>query len=206
MKNTKERILSQGLTLLAQQGFDGVTLGVLADRTGMSKSGLFAHFGSKEEVQLSLIEETLRIIDESFVAKAMQRPEGLPRVRALFHGWLSWSEKAGLKGGCPIAAGMFERDDLPEEDPVRQKLVEAERNWRHLLLETVKEAVDRSELKGDLDVAQFVWEMSGIYLSHHVAHRFLKDSKATQRALKAFEGLLKDSAPVKARKAIARRK
>ena len=84
MKNTKERILSEGLTLVAQQGFDGVTLGVLADRTGMSKSGLFAHFGSKEEVQLGLIEETLRIVYAGFVAEAMQRPEGLPRVRALF--------------------------------------------------------------------------------------------------------------------------
>jgi AcrR family transcriptional regulator len=205
MKTTKERILSEGLTLVAQQGFDGVTLGVLADRTGMSKSGLFAHFGSKEDVQLSLIEETLRVVYEGFVAKAMQRPEGLPRVQALFHGWLSWSERAGLKGGCPIAAGMFERDDLPEGDPIRQKLVEAERNWRHLLLEAVKEAVDRNELKRDLDVAQFVWEMSGIYLSHHVAHRFLKDSKATQRAVKAFERLLEDSAPGKGRKVIARR-
>lgn len=195
MKNTKERILSEGLTLVAQQGFEGVTLGVLAERTGMSKSGLFAHFGSKEEVQLSLIDETLRVVYAGFVAKAMQRPEGLARVRALFKGWLSWSEKAGLKGGCPIAAGMFERDDLPEDDPVRKRLVESEETWRHLLIDTVKEAVDRSELRSDLDVAQFVWELSGIYLTHHVSHRFLKDSKATQRALKAFERLLEDSAP-----------
>ena len=204
MKSTKERILSEGLNLIAQQGLDGVTLGVLAGRTGMSKSGLFAHFGSKEEVQLSLIEETLRIVYATFVAKAMQEPEGLVRVRALFSGWLGWSERAGLNGGCPIAAGMFERDDFPAEDPVRRKLVQAERHWRHMLLETVKEAVDRAELKGDLDVAQFVWEMSGIYLSHHVSHRFLKDPKATQRATKAFERLVEHSAPVKQRKATAR--
>ena len=160
----------------------------------MSKSGLFAHFGSKEEVQLSLIDETLRVVSAGFVAKAMQRPEGLARVRALFKGWLNWSERAGLKGGCPIAAGMFERDDLPQDDPVRMRLVEVEGTWRHLLLDTVKGAVEQSELRSDLDVAQFVWEMSGIYLSHHVSHRFLKDSKATQRASKAFERLVQDSA------------
>ena len=98
---------------------------------------------------------------------------------------------------------MFERDDFPKDDPVRQKLVEAERNWRHMLLETVKEAVDRAELKADLDVDQFVWEMSGIYLSHHVSHRFLKDSKATQRAIKAFERLLEHSAPGDAKRSDA---
>lgn len=205
MKNTKERILSEGLTLVAQQGFDGVTLGVLADRTGMSKSGLFAHFGSKEEVQLDLIEETLRVVYAGFVATAMKQPEGLLRVRALFYGWLSWSERAGLKGGCPIAAGMFERDDFPEADPIRQKLVEAERNWRHMLLETVREGVTRADFNDDLDVNQFVWEMSGIYLAHHVSHRFLKDPKATQRAKKAFELLIEHSTLVERKKGVRRK-
>ena len=192
---TKERILSEGVDLLSRGGFAGVTLGVLAQQTGMSKSGLFAHFQSKDEVQLELLNETARISMTSFVRPAMQSAPGLGRLRAIVLGWLGWSEKAGLGGGCPIAAGMFELDDAPESDPVRQRVLVMGEQWRSLLAQCAREAIQTGELERDLDVDQFVWELCGIYLSHHVSHRFVRDPLALNHATRAFESLIERSRP-----------
>src|SRR6266702_2604763 len=112
-EGTKERILSEGVDLLSRDGFAGITLGVLSQKTGLSKSGLFAHFKSKDAVQLELLEETTRIGFLSFVQPAMKSAPGLVRLHAVVEGWLGWTEKAGLAGGCPVAAGLFELDDAP---------------------------------------------------------------------------------------------
>lgn len=200
MKNTRERILTQGLNLLTQTGFANVTVGVLAERSGMSKSGLFAHFGSKEEIQLELLEEALRVGAATFINPAMQNPPGLNRLRALVEGWFGWTAKAGLHGGCPIAAGLFEFDDAPPSDPVRQRLLAMEERWRGFLVSSTAEAVDAGELRADLDLEQFVWELCGIYLNHHVSLRFLHDPIATERAQAAFESLVdRSSTPTMAK-------
>src|SRR5262249_55182791 len=175
MKQTRARIVAEGVGLLSKSGLAGVTLGVLASQTGMSKSGLFAHFKSKEEVQLQLLDETARIAQARVVQPAMQTPAGLRRLRALFDAWLGWSEKAGLGGGCAVAGGFFELDDAPESDPVRQRLVAMELEFRRLLMALTNEAVAQGELRADLDVPQFVWEVCGLYLNHHVSHRFIRD-------------------------------
>lgn len=190
MKGTKERILEEGLNLIASQGLNGVTFGALAQQTGMSKSGLFAHFGSKEEIQLSLLDETFKLAGSNIVAPAMKKAPGVARLRAVAQAWFGWSEKAGLKGGCPVAAGYFEHDDSPRENPVRQKIVDLERQWSELLAKLVHEAIELSEFRSDLDVKQFVWELGGIYLAHHVSFRLLHDPKANQRSARALERLL----------------
>jgi len=183
---------------MSQAGIEGVTLGVLADQVGMSKSGLFAHFRSKEEVQIRLLEysgvvEAARIIEPS-----MKEPAGLPRLNALVRNWLGWAPRAGLPGGCPVAAGLFEFDDM--EGPVRDKILEMEAQWRGLLIQTVADARSLGHLRRDLDAAQFVWELCGIYLSHHAAQRFLKSPDADRRAQTAFAALLERAAPVKRKK------
>ena len=193
MKDRKERILTEGLDLLTQTGFANVTVGVLAQRTGMSKSGLFAHFGSKEEVQLKLLEETLRVGAATFIEPAMRNPPGLARLRAIVYAWLGWTEKAGLHGGCPIAAALFEFDDAPKSDPVRQRILVTEERWRGFLAARTAESVTTGDLRADLDIDQFVWELCGIYLNHHVSHRFINDAIATERAHTAFEGLVSRS-------------
>ena len=104
---TRERILQHGLALLSQAGLAGVTLGVLADRVGMSKSGLFAHFRSIEEVQISLLRHTAEIAERHVVAPAMRAPQGLRRLEALVRNWLGWSGKAGLGGGCPMGSSPW---------------------------------------------------------------------------------------------------
>ena len=206
MNDTKERILAQGLDLLTQAGFTNITVGVLAQRAGMSKSGLFAHFGSKEEVQLKLLEEALRVGAATFVEPAMRNQPGLNRLRAIVHGWFGWTEKAGLQGGCPIAAGLFEFDDAPKTDLVRQRLLAIEERWRGFLTSSTSEAVDAGELRADLDLDQFVWELCGIYLNHHVSHRFLHDPIATERAQAAFNNLINRSLRTEVKKTPKKRR
>lgn len=193
MNETRNRIAAEGLNLLARSGFAGVTLGVLAAQTGLSKSGLFAHFGSKTDVQFRLLDETAAAAHKTVVEPAMRAAEGLPQLRAVFERWLGWSEKAGLGGGCPVTGGFFELDDAAHDDPVRQRLVAMEAEWRGFLSELAAAAVRAGDLRKGLDVDQFVWELCGIYLSHHVSYRFTHDVLATKRAHTAFAELVNRS-------------
>jgi AcrR family transcriptional regulator len=194
--STQERILHQGLALLSQAGLAGVTLGVLADRVGLSKSGLFAHFRSKEDVQLGLLTYMGQCARQQVVEAAMRAAEGLPRLQALVELWLGWAPRAGLPGGCPVAAALFELDDV--DGPVRQQVLAMEREWRDLLTQLVRQAIARGHMRPDLDVEQFVWELCGIYLSHHAAQRFLRATDADARAQTAFQALLARAQPPRA--------
>jgi len=196
--STRERILEQGLALMSQAGLSGVTLGVLADQVGMSKSGLFAHFRSKEDVQIGLLEHMDQVGRASFIQPAMSAPEGLPRLRKLVSGWFGWAQRAGLPGGCPVAAGLFEFDDI--ESPVRDKILAMEGQWRAFLTQLVHKSMALGHLRRDLDAEQFVWELCGIYLSHHAAHRFLRSKDADRRAHTAFAALIERALPVAASK------
>jgi AcrR family transcriptional regulator len=186
--SSRERILRQGLLMVSRSGLSGVTLGVLAESAGMSKSGLFAHFGSKDEVQISLLRYTAQVADEHVIRPAMSAAEGLPRLEALIQNWLGWTAKAGLGGGCPVAAGMFELDDV--DGPARDEVLMMERRWRTLLAELVRQAIEHGHLRRDLDVDQFVWELCGLYLSHHASSRFVRDPRADDRARIAVHGLI----------------
>lgn len=198
-----ERILHEGLALVSQEGLQGVTLGVLATRVGMSKSGLFAHFRSKEEVQIELLKYMNSFGAKYVLEPALAAEEGLPRLRAMVEHWLGWSARAGLPGGCPVAAALFELDDL--EGPVRDQVVIMERESRDLLAGLVTRAMQLGHLRDDVDAEQFVWELFGIYLSHHVAHRFLRSADARTRALTAFEALIARGLPDKTAKGRSRR-
>src|SRR4051812_11304676 len=128
---TRQRILDTGLAMASQSGLEAVTLGVLALNVGMSKSGLFAHFQSKEAVQLGLLEHSDKFAIPVVVEPAMKAPGGLPRLRALVTNWFGWAQRAGLPGGCPVAAGLFEYDDV--EGVVHDKIKEIESRWRAFL-------------------------------------------------------------------------
>lgn len=184
--------------MVSQVGLTGVTLGVLAADVGMSKSGLFAHFRSKEAVQLALLQQMARLANAVVVVPALKKPPGLRRLTTLVETWLGWTTKAGLRGGCPVAAALFELDDV--EGEVRSEVVAMEGRWRTTLSQLTQESIALGELHCDLDVDQFVWELCGIYLSHHASSRFLKDPKSDRRALLSMRALLERSraAPVKA--------
>ena len=199
--STRDRLLALGLDAISVEGLSGVTLGGLANAARMSKSGLFAHFSSKEQLQLDLLDTMAQVAAAHVVKPAMTAPKGLPRLCALVENWLGWSTRAGLRGGCPIAAALFELDDLHGE--VRAKVVALEARWRAQLLALVNEAVECGELSSRVDREQFVFELCGIYLSHHASSRLVRDAMAPKRARVAFDALLKRAGaklPVKRRR------
>ena len=185
---TRDRLLDVGLRELSVHGLEGVTLGSLARASGLSKSGLFAHFASKSALQIDLLDRAATFAEGNVVRPAMATAEGLPRLQNVIERWLGWSKRAGLPGGCPVAAAIFELDDL--ESDVRDHVATLESRWRALLLALVERAVQLGHLTASTDVAQFVWELFGIYLSHHASARFLRDPEADRRAKTAFDELI----------------
>lgn len=190
-KVTRARVIEEGLQTLSQGGLAAVTIGRLAEATDMSKSGLFAHFRSREALEIALLDETARIARIHVVGPAMQAQEGLPRLIALVGLWFGWSARAGLRGGCPIAAAMFELDDVTGE--VRDRVAALDEEWRTLLRDEVRRAVDLGHLHSTAEVDQIVWELFGIYLAHHSSMRFHRDPEADRRAEKALVALLRRS-------------
>lgn len=184
---TYDRVLDAGLEMLSVGGLSGVTFGTLAQAVGMSKSGLYAHFRSKEDIQLRLLGHAGALAATKVLAPAMAEAPGLPRLSAVMRNWLGWTRRAGLRGGCPIASALFELDDL--DGKVRTWVGNAEAKVRALLASLVEEAIGEGALRSDLDVDQIVWELRGIYLGHHVSSRFVGEPLADERAWTAFEAL-----------------
>lgn len=184
--DTKRRILNQAMDLASTVGVEGLSLGELAKATEMSKSGLFAHFDSKEGLQLEVIETAAAHFIETVVLPALREPRGEPRVRALFDRWLAWETLR--TGGCPFMAASFELDDRP--GPVRDALVATQLDWVEALTTAILIAVDEGHFRQDLDAAQTAFEVYGIFMAFHLHHRLLGDPKAHSRALNALEQLL----------------
>jgi AcrR family transcriptional regulator len=190
---TYQRIIEQGVAIVSERGLGGVSLGGLAERAALSKSGLFAHFRSKEELQVALLRAAEETLKSAVVTPTLTEPVGLPRLRALMGRWLGWAARAGLPGGCPLYSAAFELDDV--DGPVRDYLVASKRAWSGMLAELTAAAVAHGHLRADLDVDQFVWQLEGIYLSHHLAQRLMRDADADARATTAFEALAAASVP-----------
>jgi AcrR family transcriptional regulator len=187
-QDTKTRLLQVGVDQLSSAGLSGVTLGQLATAAGLSKSGLFAHFKSKDQLQIDLLDEAARLSDHEVLAPITKAAAGLPRLQALVDLWLGWSSRAGLSGGCPLAAALFELDDQSGE--VRDHVTRLEAQWRGVLTAHVQDAIAAGHLNPDTDIAQVVWEIQAIYLGHHASSRFLRDPMARSRAITAFDALI----------------
>ncbi len=188
-ETTRNKVLEEGLQALSEGGLAAVTIGRLAEATGLSKSGLFAHFRSREALELALLDQTVALAQRHVVVPAMQEAAGLPRLMALVGLWFGWSARAGLRGGCPIAAALFELDDAA--GPVRDRVAALDSEWRALLQAHVTGAIDLGHLHADADAEQLVWELCGIYLAHHSSMRFQRDPHADQRAQDALVALLR---------------
>jgi AcrR family transcriptional regulator len=187
-ERTRAAILDAALRIVSKAGLDGLTIGTLADATGMSKSGLFAHFGSREELLLAVLAHGQAEFTEVVFQPAMAKPRGLPRLKAMFINWLDWTESAELPGGCPMIGGATEFDDKP--GPVRDMLAGGQRTWIDTLKRTVRQAVEESQLPAGTDPEQIAFEMFGIALVVHHHRRLLGYPKARARALAALEQLL----------------
>ena len=187
-EQTREAILTHALGLATRIGFEGLTIGRLAEDLRMSKSGLFAHFRSKEALQLEILRMAGARMVDSVVKPALAAPRGEARVRALFDRWLAWEQSPGLPGGCPFMAASFELDDRP--GPVRDYVVQNLRDWMDTLAGAARIAVQEGHFRADLDCEQFAHDCQGIGLAFVHASRLMRDPKARARAASAFETLL----------------
>jgi AcrR family transcriptional regulator len=190
-ESTRNSILRSALALASEVGLDGLSIGELADRAGMSKSGLFAHFGSKEELQVAVLDEAVRRFVEVVVSPALKERRGEPRVRALFERWLTWNQQEFMPGGCIFLAAAIDLDDRP--GPARDRLVASQRDWQETLATAARIAVQEKHFRADLDVDQFAFELYAIAQGYHQLKRLMRDPKASKRARDAFERLLADA-------------
>jgi AcrR family transcriptional regulator len=185
---TRAAILDEAFRIVSKSGLDGLTIGSLADAMQMSKSGLFAHFGSREDLLLAVLargqEEFLKLV----INPALAKPRGLPRLRALFSNWIDWTESADLPGGCPMIGGATEFDDKP--GPVREALVTGQRSWIEVLRRAARQAIEQGQLASGTDPDQISFELFGIALVVHHHRRLLGYEKARGRALAALNALL----------------
>jgi len=197
-EQTRASILDEALKIARRLGLEGLTIGTLADATGMSKSGLFAHFGSREDLQLAVLEHGARQYGDMVLMPALKIDRGLPRLRALFERWLDWTLQTATPGGCIMISTAHEYDDRP--GPIRDAAVEMQRRGIGVSERAVRLAVEEGHLKGDTDPEQIAFEMLGIVLASHNHGRLLGDKTARKRALAAFDALIaRHAAPAQPR-------
>ena len=187
-EETKSEILAAAVEMASVSGLSGLTIGALANRTGLSKSGLFAHFGSKESLQTKTLEAAAERFVQQVVGPALAETAGIPRIRALFENWLIWGTAETGKGGCLFVAASVELDD--QEGPVRDYLVWAQGEWLKILARAAERAVAVGQLRHDLDTRQFAYDCYSTMLGFHHARRLMRDPKAEMRARNAFDRLL----------------
>jgi len=187
--NTKEMILDRAVKIASREGIGGLTIGELAKAVGMSKSGLFAHFGGKDQLQL----DVLRLATEKFVDVVMRpaftAPRGEPRIKAMFKNWLEHlNDESELPGGSILISASIELDDRP--GPLRDFAAQAQKDLIKNIEKAAQLAVDEGHFRQDLDVEQFAWSMYSFVLGYHHFKRLLQDPKAELHVKRSFNGLL----------------
>jgi len=199
---TKETIVSEAMRVASVEGFAGLSIGDLARRLGMSKSGLFAHFGSMEELQKAVMDESARRFMNAVWQPAMTAPRGLPRIELIFKNWLHWmAVNPELPGGCLITTLSIEMDDKP--GPVRDALAAMQSEWMATLARSAMLAIEQGHFREDLDCRRFAFEVDGIVLSLLMHQRLLRDKHALQMAIDSFRALIERSLAQGYRPAVA---
>jgi len=187
-EQTRTAILDEALRVASKLGLEGLTIGGLAEATGMSKSGLFAHFGSREDLQLAVLEHAAQRYGETVLVPVLKIERGLPRLRAMFEHWLDWTLASGLPGGCIMIAAAAEYDDRP--GPIRDAVIANQHRGNAVTQKAVRLAIEEGHLKTDTDPEQIAFELLGIVLASHNHRRLLGDKEARKRAITAFEELV----------------
>ena len=187
-------MLGTALSLATQLGFEGLTIGKLAEHAGMSKSGLFAHFSSKENLHVAILEEATARFIALVVAPALKKPRGEPRVRALFENWLAWSKQDFMPGGCIFVQAAVELDDRP--GLARDRFVATQKDWFGVLAGAARIAIEEKHFRKDLDTEQVAHELYSIAYGYHFLRRIGDPAKAERRARTAFERVLLDARTV----------
>ncbi|MBU0587334.1 MAG: TetR/AcrR family transcriptional regulator [Gammaproteobacteria bacterium] len=186
-QQTKLIIVEAALGLATQIGLEGLSIGVLAEITHMSKSGVFAHFGSREELQISVIREYFSRFEQEVFYPALNEPRGLPRLEAMFGNWMK-RVAVEIQSGCIFISGAVEFDDRP--GPVRDALANSVKTWLNAMNRAVVQAKEVGHLRIDADEKQIAFEIHGLILALHYEARFLKYPGSIDRAHQGFEHIL----------------
>lgn len=189
---TRDAILARAYLLACVQGLDGLTIGGLAEQVGMSKSGVFAHFGSREDLQLATLDTAGERFIQHVLVPALKAPRGLQRLRAIIANWFDWVRHSD-DGGCLFLAAASEFDDRP--GPVRDRLMRHEADWRDQLARAAQLAIDNGELAADTEPAQLAFELYGLALALHHDAGLTGYAAAAERSQRAFERLIRSYSP-----------
>ena len=187
-ESTKNTVLAHALALASEVGLEGVTIGTLADRAKMSKSGLFAHFQSKEALQIAILDEAIGRFVAQVVMPALKQPRGEPRVKALLSRWLKWARADFMPGGCVFVASIAELDDKP--GPVRDRLASCQQDWLDTLATAIRIGVDEGHFVKGTDCQQVAHEILTMAYGTHLISRLLRDPAADRRLTRAVERIL----------------
>tara|TARA_A100001037_G_scaffold226116_1_gene204065 strand:- start:13893 stop:14579 length:687 start_codon:yes stop_codon:yes gene_type:complete len=186
---TRDAILRRAVSLASVVGLEGLTIGGLANEMGLSKSGLIAHFGTKETLQLSILQAAAQMFASRVVVPARREPAGEARVRALFDRWLEWPASQDLPGGCPFVTATIEFDDRP--GVLRFFVNKVQKEWVDVVQQAAREAKDSGDFVPELDVTQFAFNMFAIFQAFHSYASLMNDRTAEGRARASFEGLVR---------------
>jgi AcrR family transcriptional regulator len=186
---TRSAIVGAALDLAAGEGLESITLQAVADRIGLSKSGVFSRVGSREALQMAVIEEFGRRFIADVFVPAMQKPKGLPRLNEIVRRWILRTRDVEATQGCIFTAGAFELDD--REGPLRDFLLGEVTRWRSALRRTVLQAIEAGDLKPDTEPEQLVGEIYSLAMGLLHDIRFLRDTRAPERAQRTWERLVK---------------
>lgn len=191
-EETRATILDRALDIASLGGLESLTIGSLADALGMSKSGLFAHFGAKSELQIAVLRRASERFIATVMVPALKRPRGEPRARAVFDGWLAWDRDA-FPGGCPLDSAIHAYDDV--EGPIRDFVVDAQRQSYDALAQVARNAVESKAFRDDLDPRAFAFEVLNILGGYRRHARLFREPDAEALARYAFEDLMQRCRP-----------
>ena len=201
-QQTRAAILEAALGLASHMGLEGLSIGALADVTKMSKSGVFAHFGSREELQIAVVTEYHAKFEEEVFFTAIREARGLPRLHTMFENWVR-RVSVEVDSGCIYISGAVEFDDRP--GPVRDALVAMVKAWHAALHKAMTLAVEVGHLQPEADLEQILFELHGLILSLHHDARFMRRPGALARAGQGFERVVRSYATEAGLKALDRR-
>lgn len=188
---TREAVLREALAQSSHIGLNGITIGRLAESLEMSKSGLFGHFRSKEQLQIAVLDFAGIRFRDLVLRPALAEPRGESRLRMLFERWLGWDGYAdyALPGGCIFVGAATEFDDLPP-GPVRDYLVEIHQQFWDAIATICRSGIDDGHFRADLDPDQVAQDLFAIMLGYSFAARLMHDPRAGDRARQAFDHLV----------------
>lgn len=188
-ESTKQAVLGQAVEVASRLGLSGLTIGSLASQVELSKSGLFAHFKSKEQLQLQVLNFARESFTDQVVRPALKAPRGEPRLRELFERWLATSRDSAP--GCLFVSAASEFDDQP--GPVRDQLVRDHKDLVDSIVQMFRAGISEGHLAADADPEQFAHDLYGVMLGYFHAERLIGDPAAERRTRRAFENLLNNA-------------